>query len=274
MFGAVLGYPLVLALHGAMPLHVLIGRLSQACLFLGMWPIARHLALRKVDFGFPVGWGRLLKQVGLGWLLGVALLGTHALVLVLLDIRIGNPAKLASLNGVVNSGLKALWTGLAVACLEEPLFRGFLLGSLVKVTPRLAAMAICSLYFAVLHFLKTDIRPEFAEVRWYTGFPVAFDAFIHLFEKIQLDTFLALFGAGMLLALVRLWQPGYLGYCIGIHAGWVFVIKFTRSLTKANINEPWLFLVGQYDGVIGYLAAAWMAVLVLILLVFRSRNPA
>ncbi len=272
--GALLGYPLLLALHGSMPLHVLIGRCSQGLLFLGMWPITRRAGLRASDFGFPARLGAFFKQVGLGFGLGAAMLGLHALALVLLDIRVVNPERIASAAGVQRFALNALLTGFAVAFLEEPLFRGFLLGSLAKAMPKFAAVAVCSLYFAVLHFLKTGIRPEFAEVQWYTGFPVAFDAFTHLFQRIQFDSFLALFGGGVLLCLVRLMRPGNLGYCVGMHAGWVFVIKFTRSLTKGNPNESLGVLVGGYDGVIGYLSASWIAVLIVLLWVSnRTARP-
>lgn len=267
--GALLGYPLVMALHGSVPLHVLIGYLAEGCLFIGMWPLSRRLGVRWADFGFPGGGRRFLQQVAIGFGLGAAMLGAHVLVLMALDIRILKPGDVLALDNILGAARRALSIGFPVALLEESLFRGLLLGSLVKSTTRWNAVLVCSLYFASLHFLKTDVRPEFAEVRWYTGFPVAFDAFLHLFGNIQPDTFVALFTAGLLLGVVRLLAPGNIGYCMGLHAGWVFVIKFSRSLTKINPDEPLIFLVGHYDGIIGYLAAGWMLVLVVGLLVSK-----
>ncbi|SMF96505.1 hypothetical protein SAMN02949497_3905 [Methylomagnum ishizawai] len=261
--GALAAYPLALALHGAVPLHVVIGRLSQGLLFVGIPPVMRGLGLRWADFGFPARPGLFLKQVAVGFGLGLAMLGLHAVALVLLDIRVPNPAKIATAAQIQQAALNALLTACAVALAEEPLFRGFFLGALNKAVPKLAAIAICGFYFALLHFLKTGIRPEFADIHWYTGLPVALDAFVQLPGRIQPDSFLALFIAGILLALLRLSGRDRLGYCIGLHAGWVFVIKFARALTKGNPNAELGFLVGGYDGVIGYLAAAWMAVLIL-----------
>lgn len=272
LLGALLGYPLVLLLHGALPLHVLMGRISQVFLFLGVWPLARALRLGWADFGFSGGWRRVLRQIGIGFGLGLAMLGLHALALVALDIRVVNPERLGSVSQILGYARTALLTGLGVALVEEPLFRGFLLGGLNRVAPGIAAVAICSLYFASLHFVKPGLQPEFADVQWYTGFPVALDAFARFPERVHLDSFLALFCAGMLLGIVRLMRPGNLGYCIGIHAGWVFVIKFTRALTKGNPYENLVVLVSAYDGVIGYLATAWMAPLVLGLWVW-SRRP-
>jgi membrane protease YdiL (CAAX protease family) len=271
LLSAVLGYPLLLLLQGAVPLHVLMGRISQVFLFLGVWPLARGLGLGWADFGFSGKARRVLGQIGIGFALGVAMLGVHALVLVALDIRLVNPERLGSVGQVLGYARTALLTGLGVALVEEPMFRGFLLGSLNRVAPGIAAVVVCSLYFAGLHFLKPALRPEFADVHWHTGFPVALDAFVRLPERIQLDSFLALFCAGMLLGIVRLMRPGNLGYCIGIHAGWVFVIKFTRALTTGNPEEILGVLVSRFDGVIGYLATAWMALLVLALWAWSRR---
>ncbi|CAL1240350.1 CPBP family intramembrane glutamic endopeptidase [Candidatus Methylocalor cossyra] len=265
ILGALLAYPLALALDGRVPLPVLVGRLTQGMLLIGMVAVLRRPPLRAVDLGFPSRPGRLLRQLLVGFGLGVAMLGLHVLVLVALDIRTVDLARLAAPARLWEGLWKALATGLAVAFLEEPLFRGLLLGGLVRATPRAFAVVVCSLYFAALHFLKTDLQPAFAELRWYSGVPLVLDAFRQWPARIQPDTFLALLSAGILLALVRLRRPGNLGYCIGLHAGWVFVIKATRAFTRANPEESLIVLVGHYDGVIGYLAAAWMALIIIVL---------
>lgn len=273
--GALLAYPLALLLHGSMPLHVLVGRLSQGFLFVGMVPVMRRVGLRWAEFGFPAPFWRVFQQVAVGFGCGALMLGLHALALVLLDIRVLNPEKIATAAQIQKTALNAFLTAIAVALAEEPLFRGFFLGVLRKAVPTLSAIAICSFYFASLHFLKTGFRPDFADIHWYTGFPVALDGFAQLPGRVRPDSFLALFTAGVLLAAIRLSGPGRLGYCIGMHAGWVFVIKFTRALTQANPDSALIFLVGGYDGVIGYLASAWMSLLILGLWVWHrvSERP-
>ncbi len=66
--------------------------------------------------------------------------------------------------------------------------------------------------------------------------------------------------AGVFLALVRE-RTGHIGWCIGLHAGWVFVIQVTRYLTVGNDASPYAFLTGGYDGVIGWLAVGWIGAL-------------
>ena len=72
----------------------------------------------------------------------------------------------------------------------------------------------------------------------------------------------ALFLVGVLLGLVRE-RSGHIGWCIGLHAGWVFVIQVTRQLTDGNEASPYAYLVGDYDGIIGWAAAGWIGLLAL-----------
>jgi uncharacterized protein len=59
----------------------------------------------------------------------------------------------------------------------------------------------------------------------------------------------------VLLGLVRE-RTGRVAECIGLHAGWVFVIGLTRRLTEAVPDAGHTWLAGRYDGVIGVLAGA------------------
>jgi hypothetical protein len=43
----------------------------------------------------------------------------------------------------------------------------------------------------------------------------------------------------------------------------VFVIKTAKPLTHAVPGAHWSFLVGSYNGITGYLAAAWITLMVL-----------
>jgi membrane protease YdiL (CAAX protease family) len=206
---------------------------------------------------------------GFGW--GALMLGTHVLVLVLLDVRVLNPEKL-QVARIISLSCKGVLIGIAIALLEEPIFRGFLFGFLLRKTNRVNAVLVASFYFAALHFLSTDMRPEFAAVRWDTGFVIVMDAFSHLF-RIQFDSFIALFVAGAFLACVRLYFANSgLSYCIGIHAGWVFIIKSTNPLTIRSIVSPWQNIVSGFDGNIGYLSASWTSVLIILLLIKMNRT--
>ena len=79
----------------------------------------------------------------------------------------------------------------------------------------------------------------------------------------MLDSFLTLLLVGLLLAGVRE-RTGAIAACIGLHAGWVCVIKATKDLTAVNAGSDWSFLVGPFDGYTGWLVAGWGVVLVAI----------
>lgn len=76
----------------------------------------------------------------------------------------------------------------------------------------------------------------------------------------NLDSLTAVFAAGVLLALVRE-RTGHIGWCIGLHAGWIFVIQVTRRVTDVNSASDLAFWVGGYDDFIGWLAVAWIGAL-------------
>ncbi len=59
-----------------------------------------------------------------------------------------------------------------------------------------------------------------------------------------------------------------LGLCMGLHAGWVFAIKTGNSLSHYNAFSPWINLVSHFDGIIGYLSAAWTCVLIIVLTIY------
>ncbi|MEE8264521.1 MAG: hypothetical protein V3R40_04610 [Gammaproteobacteria bacterium] len=115
-----------------------------------------------------------------------------------------------------------------------------------------------SLYAAV-HFIRPRIEIPFDDVGWFSGFTVLSDFFSSYWNLGFLDSFLALLAAGIFLALVRL-KTGHIGYCIGIHAGWVLSLKMTKRLTGLDYQSDWGFLVGNYDGIIGYLALTWLVI--------------
>jgi hypothetical protein len=109
--------------------------------------------------------------------------------------------------------------------------------------------------------LRTDYEVPADQLAWYSGFLVL----AHLFDQyadptLLLDSFLALFAVGMLLALVRA-KTGNIAWCIGLHAGWVMTIKVSKDITEADYGAEYAFLIGTYDGLIGYLALALIATL-------------
>ena len=85
------------------------------------------------------------------------------------------------------------------------------------------------------------------------------------------DAFLALAAVGALLGMVRT-ITGNIAACIGLHAGWVWIITFVREMSQPNEASPLRFLISQFDGVVGWLVLAWTLVIGAVLATFYRRR--
>ena len=100
-------------------------------------------------------------------------------------------------------------------------------------------------------------------IGWQTGWELLAGMF-HSFQNPGdiVDSFFALFAAGLFLALVRE-RTGNIALCTGIHAGWVMAIKLVQEVTDAGVNTSAALLIGSYDGIIGWAAAAVLGLVTL-----------
>jgi hypothetical protein len=87
------------------------------------------------------------------------------------------------------------------------------------------------------------------------------------------DAFLALTAVGVLLGLVRA-ATGNIAACVGMHAGWVWVMLVTRELSRPLHGAPLGFLLSRFDGFVGWLVFTWIAVLAVPLWRFYQRRSA
>lgn len=269
--GATVAYPLHFVLPVSVDYQALVYKSAELLMAFSLIPIGRSIGIGKLDIGFVGPMSLHLKQIlrGFGW--GALMLGLHVIVLFLLEVRVVFPEMIHAAR-IISLSWKGVLIGIGIASLEEPIFRGFLFGLFLRNTSRFNAVMAASFYFAALHFLSTDMRPSYADVQWNTGYIIVFDAFSNLL-RIHLDSFIALFVAGAFLSCVRLYfTPSGLSYCIGIHAGWVFIIKATNPLTVKSFVTPIPYFVSSFDGNIGYLSATWTSVLIVLLLIKMHRQ--
>jgi membrane protease YdiL (CAAX protease family) len=137
----------------------------------------------------------------------------------------------------------AIGPGLSVAFLEEFLFRGVLLALILRTLKPFKALLFLSIFFAIVHFLKPPDKLEIPAVAWDTGFWLLGKIFGQLSDvDFLLAELILLFCVGWVLGWARL-KTGSLWLPIGLHAGWVFGIKFFSAATRkaAKISEmlPW-----------------------------------
>jgi membrane protease YdiL (CAAX protease family) len=180
-------------------------------------------------------------------------------LLLALDVRQIKPGIDGELPPLLLGGLVS---GFAVAFIEETFFRGILFTAVSRTSGARAAIIAPTLLYAALHFLGGKLRVPPEEVAWRHGFEVLSRLFGRYAQPLAFaDSFLALLALGVLLAMVRL-RTGTIAGCIGLHAAGVCAIFVLRDTTAVNSKAPLSFIVGQYDGVIGWAAALWFVAII------------
>jgi len=271
VLGILLTYPLLQAGWIVYDPHRVMGRLAQVFILLGLWPFLKAMRLNdRVALGYGIPRPGFVSTLCRGWLLGVALLLALALILLLLEIRIPDTGLDGRLTGPIAKSIQVLIGGLLTALLEETFFRGALYSAIRRSGGAGSAILWSSFLFMLVHFMKPHALPAGVAFDWLGTRQTFVPVFTDAFQWRHLDSMAALFLAGVLLALVRE-RSGHIGWCLGLHAGWIFVIRMTRYLTDANPASDDAWLVGDYDGIIGWLAAGWIGLLVLGLRLF-TRN--
>ena len=78
------------------------------------------------------------------------------------------------------------------------------------------------------------------------------------------------FVAGVFLSMVRE-RTGSILLPIGIHAGWVMIIKLAKYLTNTSyVDGQASFWVGEYDHITGWMASLWLG-LIAVVYWYRTR---
>jgi membrane protease YdiL (CAAX protease family) len=251
-----------------------LGRLAQVLMLLGLWPFLRMLALAdRSNLGFAVPTERLRSQLLAGWLSGVAMMIAIVGLLLITGARIFETWEPGWVLDLTKTALRALVAGLLIALVEETFFRGALFAAIRRRGTLLEAAGWSAALYALVHFMKPHGLPEgmtadAVGIAWMLG-----SVFTGLFDWHHLDSLFALWLAGVLLALLRE-RTGSIVFGIGLHAGWVFVIQTSRRLTDGVDQSAWAWLAGDYDGVIGWLAAAVLALAILLERLTAGRDRA
>ena len=214
--------------------------------------VPRVYRWRRVAGGFALGF------VSLAAVCAVAIIGGgRALV----------PRTPGQLAGNV---LGALATALIVAVMEELLFRGAIFGGLRRALPWGAALLGSSAVYAIVHFLGRPANPP--EIGWLTGLRVLPSMLAGMAQPGGLvPAFLNLTLAGCALALAYHFTGDILA-SIGIHAGWIFWLKFYGYLTKGVPGVDAVFW-GTKKLVDGWLAFVALVIVLAAVLAMARRRP-
>ena len=208
-----------------------------------LWPLVRSLHLRgRADLGLAPN-PRWLRDLWICFALAAGLLFALGAVLVVLNFY--------KLRAVPNwSALpNAMLSAAAVSLLEETLFRGAMLGLVLRSARTWPAQIFVAALYAIVHFLKppvdaAQLASDFGSVHWLSGFQLLPKVFWQFADPwLLLGGFVTLFLVGLILGLVTQ-RTRSLWCAIGLHAGWVLGLKSFSAVTAPTSPDslPW---VGQ-----------------------------
>jgi len=259
LVAAALSYPVFeLSRHlAAWPFHRVVARLAMLAAAGGIILLCRRLGIAsKSALGYGLPWRRFVK-VTLAWgLIGGVTAALGAAFLLLAHLRIATQA--LSAMAVLRLLLAGLGSGIAVALIEETVMRGAMHTAIAREAGQLAAALYTAPLFAVLHFFaRVHIAPE--QVGWMSGFDLIARSFAPLATPtLVLDAFLAWLAVGLVLSLARV-LTGNIAVCIGLHAGWVLVLRILSDATAPGGGGEFAGWVGAFDGLLGYWILPWSA---------------
>lgn len=271
---AFLTYPAWLLVHPAFdwPFHRIGSRIAMLTLAIGFFAVARHLSLNnKNALGYGLRRPIFLREMLVGFVLGVVLMLPIVGALIGFDLR--NLKDGMTLDGgtFAKLALAGVLRGFAVAFIEETFLRGAMYTGMARESNPRIAIGVTALIYSATHFLGRVKIPA-DQVTPTSGWDLLAGSFQAFNDPLLItDAFLCLFTVGVLLGMVRM-LTGNIAACIGLHAGWVWMITFVRETSSADYSSPLSFLVSRFDGFVGWLVLGWTVVIGWCLYRFYSRR--
>jgi uncharacterized protein len=259
LIGALLSYPVyeLTSSFAGWAFHRVASRVALLALIAELVWLCRHLNLTRArDFGFGLPWRRFLK-VSCAWgAIGIASASVGAAFLLTTRLRVISPDFTPTALNFVRIFLVGLGSGIAVALLEETIARGAMHTAIERDSGPWAAALLTAALYAVLHFFaKTRIAPE--DIGWGSGFDLLLHSFSPLAQPaLVFDSLLSWLIVGLILSLTRV-LTGNTAVAMGLHGGWVVVLRMLQEGTTSGVAPQYAFWVGRVDGLLGYWLLPW-----------------
>jgi uncharacterized protein len=256
-------YPAWLLLHPYFdfPFHRIGERLGMLALLAGFILIARRLGLAdRASLGYGLPRRAFVREMAVGLALGVATMS--AVVAAMSALGLLDWSQAAGMGAAALSKLLVarLASGIAVAFIEETFLRGAMYTGIERESGARTAVLLTAILYAATHFFG-KVRIAAQDVTPWSGLALlgqSLQAFAH-FAGIA-DAFLALLAVGVVLALVRQ-ATGNIAACLGLHAGWVWIMLVAHELSAPRRDAALGFLLSRFDGFVGWLVFGWTVLL-------------
>jgi len=260
-------YPAWLLVHTHVdwPFHRIGGRIGQLVLLVCLVLLARHLRVAdRASWGYGLPRKDFLRELVKALALGIATMVPIILVMALVGLRTWKDGMALDAGLLVKLLFKGFATGMTVALIEETFLRGAMFTAISRESGAKLAIILTAAVYAATHFF-VSFRVPADQVTAWSGLDLVTGTLVTFADPLKiLDAYLCLFAVGVLLAAVRA-ATGNIASCMGLHAGWVWVITFVRETSQPNDAHPLRFLLSQFDGLVGWLVLAWTIVIGIVL---------
>jgi membrane protease YdiL (CAAX protease family) len=271
---AVFTYPAWLLLHPHFdfPFHRIGDRIGMLALVIGFVLVARRVGLSdKQSLGYGLRRPLFIREMLIGLGLGAAGMLIIVAIMTAMGLLDWTQASTANAGRLAKIFFNRLLSGLAVGFIEETMLRGVMFTAIARESGTRTAILLTSVIYSAVHFLSSyHIAAD--QVTSHSGIDLLAGMLQWFSTPLAMaDAFLCLFAVGLVLASIRA-KTGSIAACIGLHAGWVWVILFTHELTRPVRDQPLSFLLSQFDGFIGWLVLAWTILMGAVLIRFYDRR--
>jgi membrane protease YdiL (CAAX protease family) len=232
-------------------------RVAMLLFALELFWLCRHLGIRsRQDFGFGLPRRRFIGQALLWGMIGLLTASAGALFLMASGLRTLLPGFTPGFSACFHLLLIGLGSGIAVALIEEPVMRGGLHTAIARESGQWTAAILTATLFAALHFFAKARIPA-DQLSWFSGFDLLMRSFVPLTHPLAvLDSFLAWTTVFLILAWTRI-LIGNIAVAIGLHAGWVVVLRMLQEATVSTAQANQSLWVSRFDGLLGYWMLPW-----------------
>jgi uncharacterized protein len=272
---AVFTYPAWLLLHPHFDFkfHRIGERIGMLALLVGFLLVARRLRLAdRTSLGYGLPRRAFGRELGLGLTLGIATMLGVVVIMSALGLLEWSTAGLTAAGLARLVAARAL-SALVVALIEETFLRGAMHTAIERESGTGAAVLLTAVIYAASHFFAS-YHIDASQVNSGSGVALLAGT-LHAFARPLsiADAFLALFAVGLVLGLVRA-ATGNIAACIGLHAGWVWVMLLAHEFSHPQRAAAAAFLLSRFDGFVGWLVLAWTVLLAVPLWRFYVRRSA
>lgn len=233
-------------------------RVAMITLAVALYFLLRREGLAsKETLGYGIPRAKFIRHMIWGYVGGILLMLPLTWALFGLDLRTSASAE----SHLIQLFLYGTAQGLVIAFVEETFMRGAMYRVIERESGLRLAILLPAILYAAVHFMDGKLRIPASEMTFVGGLDIAAHTFERYAAPLEIvDSFFALLALGVLLAFVRR-KTGAIAGGIGLHAGGVCVISILHEMSVVNPNASMPWLVGSYDGVIGWLAFVWIGLI-------------